>query len=125
MSFSEAVKSGFDHYVKFDGRADRPAFWWWFLFTILAAIAAEIVDAIIGTHFIYLIVALALILPNLSVAIRRLHDTDRTGWWILIGLIPIVGFIVLLIFYLQDGDDGPNKYGPPMGEGGGAAVVQP
>jgi uncharacterized membrane protein YhaH (DUF805 family) len=117
MSFSEAVKSGFDHYTKFDGRASRPAFWWWFLFTILVAVAAEILDAIIGTSILYIIVALGLILPNISVAIRRLHDTDRSGWWILIGLIPIIGFIVLIVFYVQKSDPGDNQYGPPMAEG--------
>jgi uncharacterized membrane protein YhaH (DUF805 family) len=116
MSFSEAVKSGFDHYTKFDGRAHRAAFWWWFLFGVLVGIAASIVDAIIGSSIISLLLALGLLLPNISVAIRRLHDTDRTGWWILIGLIPIIGFIVLLIFYLQKSDPGDNKYGPPMPE---------
>jgi uncharacterized membrane protein YhaH (DUF805 family) len=118
MGFSEAVKSGFDHYTTFDGRANKPAFWWWFLFQIIVYIAAEIVDAILGTTIFWIIVALGLLLPNLSVAIRRLHDTNRTGWWILIGLIPLVGFIVLLIFYLQQSDPGPNDYGPPMAEAG-------
>ena len=60
--------------------------------------------------------SLALLLPNLSVAIRRLHDTDHSGWWVLIGLIPIVGFIVLLIFYLRQSDPGENQYGPPPAE---------
>lgn len=116
MGFSEAVKSGFDHYTKFDGRANKPAFWWWFLFQIIVYIAAEIVDAILGTTIFWILIALGLLLPNLSVAIRRLHDTNRTGWWILIGLIPIVGFIVLLIFYLEQSNPGPNDYGPPMAE---------
>ena len=117
MSFSEAVKSGFDHYTKFEGRASRPAFWWWFLFGILVAIAANILDAIIGTTIVSIIAALGLLLPNLSVGIRRLHDTDRTGWWILIGLIPLIGLIVLLVFYVQQSDPGENRYGPPMSEG--------
>jgi uncharacterized membrane protein YhaH (DUF805 family) len=118
MTFSEAVKSGFDHYTKFDGRAGRPAFWWWFLFGILVGIGAGIIDAIIGTWGVVGgLAALALLLPNLSVAIRRLHDTDHTGWWVLIGLIPIIGFIVLLIFYLRQGDPGENQYGPPPADG--------
>jgi uncharacterized membrane protein YhaH (DUF805 family) len=117
MSFSEAVKSGFDHYAKFEGRASRPAFWWWSLFAILAGIGASIVDAIIGSHIFSIVVSLGLILPNLSVAIRRLHDTDRTGWWILIAFIPLIGLIVLLVFYLQKSDPGENSYGPPMTEG--------
>ena len=117
MSFSEAVKSGFEHYVVFDGRASRAAFWWWFLFSILVGIAASILDAIIGIPVLAIVVSLGLILPNLSVSIRRLHDTDRSGWWILIGLIPLIGFIVLLVFYLQGSDPGDNSYGPPMVEG--------
>jgi uncharacterized membrane protein YhaH (DUF805 family) len=118
MTFSEAVKSGFDHYVKFDGRASRPAYWWWFLFTILVAVAASIIDAAIGSFGVISgIAGLALLLPGLSVAIRRLHDTDHSGWWVLIGLIPIVGFIVLLIFYLRQSDPGENRYGPPPADG--------
>jgi uncharacterized membrane protein YhaH (DUF805 family) len=117
MSFSEAVRSGFDHYTDFDGRASRPAFWWWVLFGVLVAIAANILDAIIGTVILSAIVGLGLLLPNLSVSIRRLHDIDRTGWWILIAFIPLVGLIVLLVFYLQDSDPGENSYGPPMAEG--------
>ena len=114
MTFGEAVKSGFDHYVKFEGRASRPAYWWWVLFAILAEFAAGIIDAAIGGNGIVGgLAALALLLPGLSVSIRRLHDTDRTGWWILIGLIPIVGFIVLLVFYLSQSDPGENRYGPP------------
>jgi uncharacterized membrane protein YhaH (DUF805 family) len=117
MSFSEAVKSGFDHYAKFDGRASRPAFWWWALFSLLVGIASSIVDAAIGSQILNIVVSLGLLLPNLSVSIRRLHDTDRTGWWILIALIPLIGLIVLLVFYLQKSDPGDNGYGSPMAEG--------
>lgn len=118
MTFGEAVRSGFDHYVKFDGRASRPAFWWWFLFGILVGIGANIIDAIIGSFGVVSgLAALALLLPNLSVAIRRLHDTDHSGWWVLIGLIPIIGWIVLLIFYLRQSDPGENQYGPPPADG--------
>ena len=118
MSFSEAVRSGFEHYVKFDGRASRPAYWWWVLFAVLVSIAANIIDfALIGPGVISGLVGLALLLPNLSVSIRRLHDTGRTGWWILIGLLPLIGWIVLLIFYLQASDPAENQYGPPMVSG--------
>ena len=118
MTFGEAVKSGFDHYAKFDGRASRPAFWWWFLFGVLVAIGANIIDAILGTWGVVNgLAGLALLLPNLSVAIRRLHDTDHSGWWVLIGLIPIIGWIVLLIFYLRESDPGENQYGPPPADG--------
>src|SRR5829696_4964713 len=113
MTFGEAVRSGFDHYVKFDGRASRPAFWWWVLFVVLASVGANIIDLAIGAPVFSAIVGLGLLLPNLSVAIRRLHDTDRTGWWVLIWLIPLIGWIVLLVFYLQQGDAGENRFGPP------------
>jgi uncharacterized membrane protein YhaH (DUF805 family) len=113
MGFQEAVRSGFDHYTKFDGRASRPMYWWWVLFAIIAAVAANIVDAIIGAPIFSVIVGLGLLLPGLSVSIRRLHDTNRTGWWILIGLIPLIGAIILIVFYVQEGDAGENQYGPP------------
>jgi uncharacterized membrane protein YhaH (DUF805 family) len=113
MTFTEAVKDGFDHYVKFDGRASRPAFWWWALFAFLVGIAANIIDAIIGSPIISSLVGLALLLPGLSVSIRRLHDTNRTGWWVLISLIPLIGLIVLIVFWVQESDAGQNNYGPP------------
>ncbi len=116
MRFWEAVRSGFDHYVRFGGRASRPAFWWWLLFAILVAVAVSAMDGTIfeESMLLTIFVWLGLILPSLSVAIRRLHDTSRSGWWILISMIPILGFIVLLVFCLQKSDPGANTYGPPM-----------
>src|SRR5262245_7111936 len=117
MTFGDAIRSGFDHYVKFDGRASRPAYWWWFLFAILVSAGANIIDLVLGSYpIVSSLAGLALLLPGLSVAIRRLHDTNRTGWWILIILIPLIGWIVLLIFYLQQGDAGANNYGEPPAE---------
>jgi uncharacterized membrane protein YhaH (DUF805 family) len=113
MTFGEAVRSGFEHYAKFDGRASRAAFWWWVLFVFLVSIAANIIDLAIGAPVFSALAGLGLLLPNISVSIRRLHDTNRTGWWLLIWLIPLIGLIVLLVFYLQRGDDGENRFGPP------------
>jgi uncharacterized membrane protein YhaH (DUF805 family) len=113
MTFGDAIRSGFDHYAKFDGRASRPAFWWWVLFVVLVSIAANIIDLAIGAPVFSALAGLGLLLPNISVSIRRLHDTNRTGWWILIWLIPLIGLIVLLIFYLQQGDPEENRFGPP------------
>jgi uncharacterized membrane protein YhaH (DUF805 family) len=113
MTFGEAVRSGFDHYAKFDGRASRPAFWWWVLFVFLVSVAANIIDFAIGAPVFTALAGLGLLLPNLSVSIRRLHDTNRSGWWILIWLIPLIGLIVVLVFYLQQGDPGENRFGPP------------
>jgi uncharacterized membrane protein YhaH (DUF805 family) len=123
LTFEQAVRSGFDHYTKFDGRANRPAFWYWILFGIAVGIAANVLDAILGTFLVSPLVSLALFLPGISVSIRRLHDTNRTGWWILIGLIPIIGIIVLIIFYAQQSDPGANDYGPPMGDAGAVATA--
>jgi uncharacterized membrane protein YhaH (DUF805 family) len=114
MTFSEAVKSGFDHYATFTGRASRPAYWWWFLFGVLVGIAANIIDAIIGSFGVISgLAGLALFLPGLAVGVRRLHDIDKSGWWILILLIPIVGFVLWLIWFTREGDAGENQYGPP------------
>jgi uncharacterized membrane protein YhaH (DUF805 family) len=111
VSFTDAISDGFSKYVTFSGRSSRSAYWWWALFGFLAVVAGYIVDAILGTGFVfYAIVALALLLPNLAVTVRRLHDTGRSGWWILISLIPIVGGIVLFVFMLL-ASDGPNQWG--------------
>ena len=124
MSFGDAVRSGFDNYVNFNGRASRPAYWWWFLFGILVSAGASIIDLVLGTYpILNSLAGLALLLPGLSVAIRRLHDTNRTGWWILIGLIPVIGWIVLLIFYLRQGDADTNTYGPPPAESAAPATT--
>jgi uncharacterized membrane protein YhaH (DUF805 family) len=118
MGFVEAVQSCLRQYVGFTGRARRSEYWWFFLFTILVSIVAGVLDSILGTMnddtnvgVIGTIASLALLLPSIAVAIRRLHDTSRSGWWILIGLIPIVGWIILIVFYCQD-SHGDNKYGP-------------
>ena len=116
MSFADAVRTCLSKYVVFSGRARRSEYWWFVLFNFLVNFAAGIVDFILGTDYrwgtglISTLVSLALLLPSLAVAIRRLHDTSRTGWWILIGLIPIIGWIVLLIFYVQD-SHADNQYG--------------
>lgn len=119
MTFTAAVRSVLTQYVGFSGRARRSEYWWYFLFTLLVSIVTAILDTALGTNFedssngvIGLIVSLALLLPGLAVAVRRLHDTDRSGWWLLIGLIPIIGAIVLLVFFVQNGTAGPNSFGP-------------
>ena len=118
MGFVEAVQSCFRQYVGFSGRARRSEYWWFFLFTVLVSIVTSVLDSIFGTMsedtnvgVIGTIASLALLLPSIAVAIRRLHDTSRSGWWILIGLIPIVGWIILIVFYCQD-SHGDNQYGP-------------
>jgi uncharacterized membrane protein YhaH (DUF805 family) len=105
-------------YADFSGRARRREFWMFTLVNILVSIVLGIVDAVIGTDYrsgygiLGTVYALAVLIPSLAVAVRRLHDTGRTGWWILIGLLPCVGFIVLLVFYVQEGQRSTNEYGP-------------
>jgi uncharacterized membrane protein YhaH (DUF805 family) len=102
-----------ERYAKFDGRAGRAEFWWFVLANFLAYIVLAILMQISGIFFLlYIVYALGVLIPSLAVAIRRLHDTDKSGWLLLLGLIPFVGFIILLVFYIQEGTSGPNQYGP-------------
>ena len=116
MTFTQAISSGFQNYVNFSGRAARSEFWYWTLFALLASIAAGLVDLALFAQWdvspINSLVGLALFLPGLAVSIRRLHDLDRTGWWFLLVFIPIVGWIVLLIWNCTRGTVGPNRFGP-------------
>ena len=110
MTFADAIRDGFAQYANFNGRSSRPAYWWWWLFGVLVLIVAAVLDAALGTWVFYAAVALGFLIPNLAVGVRRLHDTGRSGWWLLIGLIPLVGAIVLLVFFVQP-SDGPNQWG--------------
>ena len=117
MTFQDAVKICLNKYVDFSGRARRSEYWWFFLFNVLVSIVASIIDAIIGTRsgnfgLVEAIASLALLLPGLAVGARRLHDTTKSGWWLLIGLIPLIGLIVLIVFFVQDSDAGDNAFGP-------------
>jgi uncharacterized membrane protein YhaH (DUF805 family) len=112
MSFSDAIKTCLSKYAVFSGRASRAEYWWFFLFYVAAYVVAIVIDSVLGTPFVITAIAvLALILPALSAGIRRLHDTDRSGWWYLIGIIPFVGGIWLLVLLVQEGTAGPNRYG--------------
>jgi len=123
MSFTEAIQSGFRNYVNFTGRAFRSEFWYWCLFAFLVAVAAQIIDVILfpgsfskGASPVSSLVSLGLLLPNLGVLVRRLHDIDRSGWWVLIVLIPLIGWIVLIYWACQPGTPAPNRFGPdPLG----------
>ena len=126
MSFVDAITSVFTQYVGFSGRARRSEFWYFYLFTILLSIVASIVQRAMTNStngIVTTIIGLAIILPYLAVAVRRLHDTSRSGWWLLIGLIPVVGTIILIVFWVQD-SHGDNQYGPsPKAVGSTAAPV--
>ncbi len=102
-----------ERYAQFTGRSRRAEFWWYFLANFIIGIVFNILIAVSSIFWVlYVIYALAVLIPGIAVGIRRLHDTDKSGWWLLIGLIPLVGIIVLIVFFATDGLPGPNQYGP-------------
>lgn len=124
MNMITAVKTVLGKYATFDGRAPRPEYWWWMLamvilYTILGVIDGALIAPMLGfepfqteaAQPLSLVVALGLLLPNVALSIRRLHDTDRSGWWLLLGLVPVLGGLVLLVFYLLPSTPGPNRFG--------------
>lgn len=104
-------------YVTFSGRARRKEYWMFVLFNVIAAVIVNIIDGVLVTTFLSTIYGLAVLLPSLAILSRRLHDTDRSAWWIFICLIPIIGEIVLIVFAVFDSQPGQNKYGPNPKEG--------
>ncbi|MFZ2237722.1 MAG: DUF805 domain-containing protein [Dokdonella sp.] len=105
-------------YATFSGRSRRSEYWFFVLFYLIIYVVLAIIDGVAGTmssesRFGLLsgLFALAMLIPSLAVGARRLHDTGRSGWWQLIGLIPLIGFIVLIVFYVQDSHPGSNQYG--------------
>ena len=110
ISFTGAVKLGFQRYFDFSGRSTRAELWWWILFSFLAAIVLTIVDNILGTNsedgsggLITGLWELATFIPGLAVGVRRLHDINKSGWWLLLGLLSwlIIPAIVLLIWFIR------------------------
>jgi uncharacterized membrane protein YhaH (DUF805 family) len=100
-------------YAVFSGRAHRREFWMFTLIDVIIVIVISVVEGLVGSFgIICLIYNLAVLIPCIAVTVRRLHDTDRNGWWILISLIPLIGAIVLLVFTVQDSKPGENRYGP-------------
>ncbi len=99
-------------FADFSGRSRRREFWMFVLFNALAGCAAGILDGILGMGIVSALYGLAVLIPSWAVSFRRLHDTGRSGWWWLIGIIPIIGGIVLFIFAIQDSQPGDNQYGP-------------
>lgn len=101
------------NYAKFDGRAHRTEYWMFVLFNFVIGLLFALIDGLLDTKIFYTLYALAVLIPSLAVLFRRLHDTGRSGWWWLIGFVPVIGWIVLLVFTLQRGDEGTNAYGMP------------
>ncbi len=118
MTFVQAIQSGFKNYVKFQGRATRSEFWWWMLFyMIIVAVLDSMAMGELqrGTPGLFTgvlgLVGLVFLLPTLGLMVRRLHDTGRSGWWVLIDFVPLVGIILLIVWWASKGTLGPNKYG--------------
>ncbi|CAB3967216.1 MULTISPECIES: DUF805 domain-containing protein [Burkholderia] len=119
MNFSEAVRSVLNKYATFEGRARRAEYWYFVLLSFILSIAAQVIG-VAGRHAglitllllgVLSLVSLALIIPGIAVSVRRLHDTGRSGWFLLIALIPIVGSILLLVWTCSRGTEGPNRFG--------------
>ena len=126
MGLVEAVKSVFGNYATFSGRARRSEYWFFYLFNLIAVFVFMIVASIIGAIFgggkgaagglavgyvLYILYGLAAFIPSVAVAVRRLHDTNRSGWNLLWCLLPFVGGIVVLVFMVMDSTPGENQYG--------------
>jgi uncharacterized membrane protein YhaH (DUF805 family) len=116
MTFQEAVRSGFSNYADFRGRASRSEFWWWQVFLVLGGIVAAVLDisantSLVGGSPLETLFWIATIIPDLAVTVRRLHDTDSSGWWILLALIPLIGMIVLIVWWCLEGSKGDNRFG--------------
>lgn len=126
MTFTQSIKSVFSKYATFTGRASRSEYWYFTLFNIITSTLLFLLGIAIGAasggsdgvpgglivgYILYIIYGLGVLIPSLAVTVRRLHDTNNSGWLILLGLIPCVGGIVLLVFMILQGTNGENKYG--------------
>ena len=124
MGFGEAVKTCLSKYLDFSGRARRSEFWWFYLFIVIVTTVAAGIDLALGWQvvstdgayspgWLQSVTILLLVLPWISVTVRRLHDRDATGWWWWLNVLCVFGPIILFfVFYIQSGTPGPNKYGP-------------
>lgn len=109
--FINAYKTALSRYADFTGRTSVGGFWRFVAVNIAIAIVLALLGAVSSIFLVlYAVYGLALILPSLAAGVRRLHDTGKSGWFILVGLIPLVGWIIIIVFYVQP-SDGPNQYG--------------
>lgn len=115
MDFVTAVKTCFNKYITFEGRAQRSEFWFFFLFMVIGSVVLSILDAILLPRMEWgplgSIFSLVTFIPSIAVSARRLHDIDKSGWWQLINIIPVIGWIVFLIWVCSLGTRGPNRFG--------------
>jgi uncharacterized membrane protein YhaH (DUF805 family) len=96
MTFTDAIGTCFKKYVNVDGCASRSEFWWWVLFTVIVSLVCRQVSYGLSGAF-----SLVTLLPSITVGVRRLHDTNRSGWWELLYLLPVIGWIILIVFWIE------------------------
>jgi uncharacterized membrane protein YhaH (DUF805 family) len=126
MNFKDAVRTVLSKYMQFDGRAGRSEYWYWILALVLVSIVLTLIEGAVlapaagfepfdpeAGQPLRMLLALVIFLPTLAVSIRRLHDGGRSGWWLFIQVVPIIGGLILLWWYVQAGDEADNEYGPP------------
>ena len=120
MSFQEAVQTVFSKYATFEGRARRSEYWYFMLFVCCVNVVIRILAMIVGDSNVLATVlagistvfSLGVLVPQIAVAVRRLHDIGRSGWFYLIGLIPLIGWIFMIVWFCTDSQPGDNQYGP-------------
>jgi uncharacterized membrane protein YhaH (DUF805 family) len=99
-------------YAVFSGRARRREYWMFFLVNFIVGLVLAVIGRVLDLEILQYLYSLAVLLPGLGVSVRRLHDTGRSGWWLLISLVPLIGAIVLLVFLVSDSQPDTNQYGP-------------
>lgn len=104
MTFAKSIRTCFSKYADFSGRATRSEYWWFFLFTLLLSAATGMLGDVVSR-----LSSLALVLPSLAVGARRLHDVDKSAWFLLLWFIPLIGWIILLVWAVQKGEE-PNRF---------------
>ena len=131
VSFTDSIKNAFVKAFDFKTRSSRAEFWYFYLFTVIVGMIAIQIDQYLSLELIrfelsrspnnefilghfYTFTYFLFLVPSLSLYVRRLHDTDRSGWWLMIMLIPFIGFVTITMFWLLKGNDKSNKYGDPI-----------
>ena len=118
VSFKEAVVRALtQNYCNFSGRASRSEYWWFYLFSCIVSWVVSIIVSLFSSdlstmYIASMVVGLAFLLPSLGIAVRRLHDIGKSGWWMFISLIPLIGAIILIVWWCKDSQMEPNEYGP-------------